>query len=149
MDNGFSLNKGMFSGDGLDDELDIMMAVTGSADGDDDFKLNMNPTLAELERQLNGNTDGKSVDALGESGLNPSFSVGDDEDGITMDIDTVVDLDTDFSCAPVSADILDQDADDLIADERDMMYDAFNEDEMIESVMSGKDDVEVQVDEED
>ena len=143
MDNDFSLSKGMFSGDGLDDELDIIMAIHGSEE-DDDFKFENNPTLKNLERQLSGNTDAKSIDGtVKESGLNPDFSTDDDCD-VSMDIDTdtVVDLDTDFSDAPVSADILDQDADDLISDERDMIYDSFSEDEMIESVMSTKSDDE-------
>lgn len=137
MDNDFSLSKGMFSGDGLDDELDIIMAIHGSEE-DDDFKFENNPTLKNLERQLSGNTDAKSIDTtVKESGLNPDFSTDDDCDlSMDVDIDTVVDLDTDFSDAPVSADILDQDADDLISDERDMIYDSFSEDEMIESVMA-------------
>lgn len=77
-------------------------------------------------------------DALAALEKDPNATIVDEE--IDMGSSDAIDPSVDYSEDVVSADFTDMDADDIIAAERDMAYDPFKDDELIDAATGGDDE---------
>lgn len=110
--------------------------INNSAVVDNSFDITIGGFDDEVDCAIIGDQD--MQDALKALEENPNATIVDEE--IDLDSSDSIDPSVDYSDDVVSSDFTSIDADDVIAAERDMAYDPFKDDEIIDAATGGDDE---------